>query len=214
MAGMLVTYTGYGLLFFFIILSLINRKSVFHNINAGYWKSNLRKSVPVILFFLLFSSLNAQKFIPDKSVSEEFGKVLVQDQKGRTKPLFTLSNDILRKVTRENKFNGMTSMQVFLGMYLDFDSWKNVPLISISNKDLKSKLGIRGKYASFSDLVDMSGTGNYKISADVENAYNKAPGQRSKLDKEVMKIDERVNIIFMIYKREFHEAFSAEGRHS
>lgn len=215
MAGMLVTYTGYGLLFFFIILSLINRKSVFHNINAGYWKSNLRKSVPVILFFLLFSSLNAQEFIPGKSVSEEFGKVLVQDQKGRTKPLFTLSNDILRKVTRENKFNGMTSMQVFLGMYLDFDSWKNVPLISISNKDLKSKLGIRGKYASFSDLVDMSGTGNYKISADVENVYNKAPGQRSKLDKEVMKIDERVNIIFMISKGNFMKLFPLkDGTHN
>ena len=47
MAGMLVTYTGYVLLFLFIILSLLNKNSVFHNINAGYWKSNLRKSVPV-----------------------------------------------------------------------------------------------------------------------------------------------------------------------
>ena len=37
-------------------------------------------------------------------IADEFAKVLVQDQKGRTEPLFTLSNDILRKVTRENKF--------------------------------------------------------------------------------------------------------------
>ena len=103
------------------------------------------------------------------------GKFLSRIRKGRTKPLFTLSNDILRKVTRENKFEGMTSMQVFLGLYLDFDNWKNVPIISISNKDLKSKLGISGKYASFSDLVDLAGTGNYKISEDVENAYDKAP---------------------------------------
>ena len=90
MAGMLVTYTGYGLLFIFIILSLLNKNSVFHNINSGYWKSVIRKSIPVILVLLLlsgFSTVNGQKLIPDKTVSVEFGKVLVQDQKGRTKPL-------------------------------------------------------------------------------------------------------------------------------
>ena len=148
MAGMLVTYTGYALLFIFIILSLISKNSVFHNINAGYWQSNIRKSVPVIILILFlsgFTTINAQKLIPDKAVSEEFGKVLVQDQKGRTKPLFTLSNDILRKVTRENEFEGLTSMQVFLGLYLDFNNWKDVPLIRISNKDLQDKLGYQGE---------------------------------------------------------------------
>jgi cytochrome c-type biogenesis protein CcsB len=210
MAGMIVTYTGYSLLFIFIILSLLNKASVFHNVNAGYWQSKLRKSIPVIILALFLSGLstvNGQKLIPDRSVSEEFGKVLVQDQKGRTKPLFTLSNDILRKVTRENKFEGLTSMQVFLGMYLDFNNWKNVPLISISNKDLQGKIGIRGKYASFSDLVDFDGSGTYKIAEEVNNAYAKAPGERSKMDKEVMKIDERVNVLYMIYKGDFMKVF-------
>ncbi len=32
-----------------------------------------------------------RNLIPDKAVAAEFGKVLVQDQKGRTKPLFTLA---------------------------------------------------------------------------------------------------------------------------
>jgi cytochrome c-type biogenesis protein CcsB len=210
MAGMFVTYTGYVLLFIFIILSLLNKASVFHNVNAGYWQSKLRKSVPFIMLGLFLSSLstaNGQKLIPDKAVSEEFGKVLIQDQKGRTKPLFTLSNDILRKVTRENEFEGLTSMQVFLGLYLDFDNWKDVPLISISNKDLQNKLGVRGKYAAFSDLVNLEGNGSYKISEEVNNAYSKAPGDRSKTDKEVMKIDERINILYMIYKGDFMKLF-------
>lgn len=206
-AGMMVTYAGYFLLFLFIIISMINKKSVFHNVNAGYWKSNLRKAAVALLMIIGPAALNAQEFIPDKSVSEEIGKVLVQDQKGRTKPLFTLSNDILRKVTRENKFNGMTSMQFFMGMYLDFDKWKNVPVISVSNSEMKKRLGIRGNYASFSDLVDLSGTGSYKISEEVGSAYNKAPGQRTKFDKEVMKIDERVNILYMIYKGDFFRLF-------
>jgi cytochrome c-type biogenesis protein CcsB len=217
MAGMLVTYTGYALLIIFIILTLINKKSVFHNVNAGYWQSNIRKSATLMLLFLLFSGLSnidAQKLIPDKDVAEEFGKVLVQDQKGRTKPLFTLSNDILRKVTRQNDFEGLTSMQVFLGIYLDFDSWKDVPMIRISNSELQTRLGIRGKYAAFSDVVNLTGNGNYKISTEVNNAYAKAPGERSKQDKEIMKIDERVNILYMISMGDFMKLFPLkDGTH-
>jgi cytochrome c-type biogenesis protein CcsB len=210
MTGMLVTYTGYGLLFFFIILSILNKSSVFRNINAGYWNSAIRKSAPIILLVLFLSgstNANAQKLIPEKSVAMEFGKVLVQDQKGRTKPLFTLSNDILRKVTRENEFEGLTSMQVFLGLYFDFNNWKDVPLIRISNSDLRKKLGINGKFASFSDLVNIEGNGSYKISEEVNAAYSKAPAERSKIDKEMMKIDERVNILYMIYKGDFMKLF-------
>jgi len=210
MAGMIVTYTGYALLFFFIILSLLNRKAVFRNINPGYWKSSIRKTVSTLILILSISglsSLNAQKLVPDKSVSEEFGKVLVQDQKGRTKPLFTLSNDILRKVARENDFKGFSSMQVFLGFYLDFNNWKDVPVIRVSNKDLQDKLGIRGKLASFSDFVDINGNGSYKISKEVNEAYTKAPGQRNKMDKEVMKVDERVNIVYTIYQGGFLKLF-------
>ncbi|HUX55612.1 MAG TPA: c-type cytochrome biogenesis protein CcsB [Bacteroidales bacterium] len=210
MAGMFVTYSGYALLFVFIILSLLNKNSVFHNIDARYWQSSIRKTIPLIIFFLFISGLtsaNGQKLVPDNSVSEEFGRVLVQDQKGRTKPLFTLSNDIMRKVTRENKFEGFTSMQVFLGLYLDFNNWKEVPMIKVSNKDLQSRLGIRGKYASFSDLVNLDGKGGYKISKEVNDAYSKAPGERSKEEKEVIKVDERVNIVYMIYKGDFLKLF-------
>jgi cytochrome c-type biogenesis protein CcsB len=210
MPGMVVSYIGYALLFIFIILSMINRNSLFYNITAGYWNSTLRKAITAVALMLFFSGLtvaNAQKLIPGRSVSREFGKVLVQDQKGRTKPLFTLSNDILRKVTRENEFEGLTSMQVFLGLYLDFNNWKDVPLIRISNQDIQKKLEINGKFAAFSDIVHLDGDGLYKISEDVNKAYAKAPGERSKTDKELMKIDERVNIIYMIYKGEFLKLF-------
>jgi cytochrome c-type biogenesis protein CcsB len=209
-AGMFVTYTGYIMLIIFMVLSLINKNALFHNITAGFWNSTIRKSAALIVLILFFSgltALNAQKLIPDRSAAQEFGKVLVQDQKGRTKPLFTLSNDILRKVTRENDFEGLTSMQVFLGLYLDFQNWKDVPLIRISNQDIQQKLGIRGKYAAFSDIVNLEGNGDYKLSEDVNKSYAKAPGDRSKSDKEMMKIDERMNIVYMIYKGEFLKLF-------
>ena len=218
MAGMMVTYTGYILLFFFIILSLLNKKAIFHTITAGNWNSVIRKTIPLIIFLLFLtgtSNVNGQKLVPGKSVASELGKVLVQDQKGRTKPLFTLSNDILRKVTRENEFEGLSSMQVFLGLYFDFNNWKDVPLIRIANIDIQRKLGISGKYASFTDLVDLEGKGTYKIAEDVNAAYMKAPSARSKTDKELMKIDERVNIVYMIYRGDFMKIFPLkDGTHS
>lgn len=212
MAGMLVTYTGYGLLFFFIILALISKNTMFRNVSPGHWSSLIRKSVPAIIIVLFLSgttNANAQKLIPEKAAATEFGKVLVQDQKGRTKPLFTLSNDILRKVTRKNEFEGMTSMQVFVGLYFDFSNWKDFPMIRISDADVQKKLGISGKYAAFTDLVSLGtdGNGSYKIADEVNAAYAKAPSERTKTDKEMMKIDERVNIIYMIYKGDFMKLF-------
>ena len=217
-AGMIVTYTGYAMLFLFIVLSLFSKNSVFRNINAGYWHSLLRKTATTLALIFILSELsvvNAQKFIAGKDGSDEFGRVLVQDQKGRTKPLFTLSNDILRKVTRENKFEELTSMQVFLGIYLDFHAWKDVPLIKVASRDLQRSIGIKGDLASFSDLVNLEGNGMYKLSEKVNEAYSKSPGERNKMDKEVMKVDERVNIVYMIYKGNFMKIFPLkDGTHN
>jgi cytochrome c-type biogenesis protein CcsB len=210
MAGMIVSYTGYALLFLFIILSLVIRTSSFRTIKATAWNSSLRRGITAVLFFLIISGLNTtygQRFVPGKKCSDEFGRILVQDQKGRTKPLYALSNDILRKVARENKFEGYSAMQVFLGLYYDFDNWQKARLIRVSNKDLQKTLGIRGNMAAFSDIVDMTGRGVYKLSEEVSSAYMKSPGERNKKDKEIMKVDERVNIIYMIYRGDFFRIF-------
>jgi cytochrome c-type biogenesis protein CcsB len=213
--GMPVTYTGYAIMFLFIVLSIFNRKSVFHNIASSNWTSAIRKSASVIALLLLVSALsvaNAQKLVPSKEASDEFGKVLVQDQKGRTKPMFTLSNDILRKVTHKNDFQGLSSMQVFLGIYFDFANWQDVKMIKISSSDIQKILGISQGYASFSDIVDMRSGGGYKLSEYVQKAYAKSPGERNKFDKEIMKVDERVNIIYMVSNGEFMKLFPVRNK--
>jgi cytochrome c-type biogenesis protein CcsB len=209
-AGMMVTYSGYALLFLFIILSLVMKNSFFRKVTAGHWSSAFRRTAALIALMLLISGLDfasAQKLVPGKESSEAFGRVLVQDQKGRTKPMFTLSNDILRKVTRDEKYENLSAMQVFLAIHFDFDHWKDEPLIKISNKDLQKQAGIVGDMAAFTDLVDITGKGTYKLSDLVNRAYAKAPRERTKLDKEAMKVDERVNIVYMIYKGDFFKMF-------
>jgi cytochrome c-type biogenesis protein CcsB len=205
-AGMLTTYAGYGLLFLFIILSIFNRRSFFRTVTRTHWNSRYRRPVTVILLFIAMSfagRINAQELTVDRNEADRFGAVLAQDQKGRTKPLYTISNDILRKVTRENEFNGLSSMQVFIGYSLDFMHWKDVPLIKVSNADLQKALGLKSDRAAFSDMVEFGDEGGYMLSGYVEKAYSKPEKERSRFDKEVIKLDERVNICYMMSRGDF-----------
>lgn len=208
-AGMYTTYTGYGLLILFIILSIVNRKSSFRTIRPGYWDSRYRKPLTAVLLFGLLSIMpvNAQHLVIDKGSADRFGELLAQDQKGRTKPLYTISSDILRKVARENSFDGLSPMQVFLGCSLDFLHWQNVPLIKVSNDEVRQLLNLKGERAAFSDIVSFGDGGGYKLSAHVEKAYAKAESERTRFDKEVIKVDERVNICYMMSRGDFMRIF-------
>jgi cytochrome c-type biogenesis protein CcsB len=202
MAGMLVTYSGYGLMILFIIVSVFNRSSHFQKVTGLYWNSPFRKMV-VLLFLVSLVSLqsaNAQRLVADKQIADEFGRVLVQDQKGRTKPLYAFSSDILRKLSRENSLDGYSPMQVMLGLYYDFDNWSNYPLIKVNDATLRRFLGIRSDFAAFSDIVNLSTSPpTYRLTGLVDKAYATPPASRTKTDKEVIKLDERVNICYMTY---------------
>ncbi|MCK7539090.1 MAG: c-type cytochrome biogenesis protein CcsB [Marinilabiliales bacterium] len=208
-AGMYTTYTGYGLLFLFIILSIFNRRSSFRTIRPGYWNSRYRKpvAVMVLLFLISLAPARSQQLVIDREAADRFGEVLAQDQKGRTKPLYTISSDILRKVARENSFDGLSPMQVFLGCSLDFFHWQDVPLIKVSNDEVRQLLKLKGERAAFSDIVTFGDGGGYKLSSYVEKAYAKAESERSRFDKEVIKVDERVNICYMMSRGDFMRIF-------
>jgi len=213
-AGIFVTYTGYILLFLFIILSIFNKNSLLKTITINVWKSPIKK-IGITLLAIFISSLHSfgsdQPQVVDNTIADNFGKILVQDQKGRTKPLFTLSNDIIRKVTKKNQFEGFSSMQVFLGFYTDFNGWKDVPLIKVSNSELANKIGVKGDYAAFTDIVDLHNN-TYKLAPFVEESYAKPEGSRNKFDKEVIKLDERVNVCYMIYTGDFLKIFPIKDK--
>ena len=208
-AGMVVTYTGYALLFVFIVFSLINRNSVFRKIKPSLWRNSGSRLLAFLFFFFalnISAGANPVKIVYDKNKVGEFGKVLVQDQKGRTKPLYTLSHDILRKINRKNTYHGYSPMQVFMGLSTDFQNWQDEPLIKVSNRDLRKAIGITEEYASLTQLIDFE-KGEYILSGMIQKVVNKPAGERDKMDKEVVKVDERVNIIMMLARGEFFRFF-------
>lgn len=76
-------------------------------------------------------------------------------------------------------------------------------MIKVSHPELKKFLNIReGSHAAFADFLDMQKGSGYKLREMVSQAYAKKPAERSKFDNDVIKVDERVNISYLVYTGE------------
>ncbi len=210
-AGTIITYIGYCMLVVGILWSLLNGKSRFRILARKGNNKAIRQAgaIMVVLLGTLFMGpaavaqtqdwLQAENIAIPYKHTRNFGEVLVQDNNGRIKPLNTLASDAIRKVTGKEKFMGYHPTQIFLGMLSNPGYWQTVPLIKIRNTNLAKAMGVDGKYGSLMDFIDMERRGEYKLREYVEKAYSKTPATRNKFDKEVIAVDERVNICYMIF---------------
>lgn len=213
--GTWISYLGYFILTLGMIMVFISKGSRFSQIRKAL--NNMRKSSLVILFFFIsIFNINSQKKIEatvnriDKDHAQLFSTVIVQDHKGRMKPIHTLSRELLRKVYRNEKFNGLNADQVVLSMFADRANWMNVPLIKLGKSEaVKSKLSVMGDFASYSDFFDTSG--QYKLKNEVRRAYGLQPIDRGVVEKEFMKIDERLNIVNMIFSGSIFKVIPIPG---
>ena len=139
--------------------------------------------------------------------AEQFGSLQIQDQQGRMKPMNTLSSEILRKVSRKSAFNGLTPDQVLLGMLYEPQIWQMVDIIKISHPDLKKKLGIDESTKLTSFMQFFNEDFSFILEEDIAVANRKKPSERGKYDKDVLAVDERVNICYMIYTGELLKIF-------
>jgi cytochrome c-type biogenesis protein CcsB len=219
--GTRVTYAGYLLLAAGLFYNFFSKNSRFRRlarISTEMQKKSAIKSVVMLMSFSMLSltTLGQPGSIPDpqkinKEHAAKFGQLIIQDQEGgRMMPVSTLSSELLRKIYRKDHMMGMNSDQVFLGMLINPAYWETVPMIKVSDKGLKGILGVDGNYASFSDFIDRE-MGTYKLSELVEAAYNKKPVERTSLDKDLIKVDERVNVFYMAIIGDFLTAFPEKG---
>jgi len=211
-----VTYFGYFLLTLGMILTFFTKKARVKKLNElinKYREKRLELATVFILVILSFGSISAQYSLPDtfkiidKTHAEEFGKMLVQERGGRIMPINTLSSELIRKVAKKNVFLGQNSDQVMLGMMTFPFQWQNVPIIRIKHEGVAKYIGVK-KYAAYSDMFDDKI--GYILNKQIEEALQKPEKERSKFDKEVIKVDERLNIIYMIFSGDFLRVFPKE----
>jgi cytochrome c-type biogenesis protein CcsB len=202
--GTFITYAGYLLLIVGMLLALLVRGTRFSALSRASARG--AKAAAVVLVLLLTGgSLFAQAYpTPGKEQATEFGKLWVQGKEGRFKPMNTLSNEVMRKVVKKSKLDGKSADQVMLGMIVYPDMWKQAPLFEVEHPELHQMLGFKGSYVSFNDFIR---DGRYLLSEVVNEAYKKTVQEKTDLDKEVMKLDEKINVFYMVQTGAFLRIF-------
>lgn len=211
--GTFFSYLGYFLMSLGMFLTIFNKHTRFALLGRLLKKNPLKgKALSTVLMViaLTFSTgvMSQSMHISAASLSKiskddaaKFGELMSQSNDGRFKPVNTLSGEVLRKVSRKSKLEGLNSDQVMLGMMSNPVEWQRVKMIKVSHPEVKELIGIDGKLASYLDFIDLS-QGSYKLTKYVTEAYEKKPAKRSKFDNELIKVDERLNICYMVYSGE------------
>ncbi|SDR12499.1 cytochrome c-type biogenesis protein CcsB [Chryseobacterium soldanellicola] len=161
--------------------------------------------------------ISADEIIARNKISKEhadkFGYLLVQNFEGRIVPINTEALDILRKLYKKDEFKGsdgksLTANQWFLSINTDTPSWTMVPIIYVGSKggdELKNKTKANDDgYTSLMSLFPADANGNltYILEHDYNTAFRKKPSEQTNYDKEVISVNERVQI--------FNEFFSGQ----
>ena len=206
--GTWVSYFGYFLLTLGMIFSFFSKKSRFYQLSQKIKRIRNRATAACIVFlFVLLPGINfgqnPAEFIDplanpvDSEHAQLFSTLIVQDHNGRMKPVHTMNREFVRKIFRKESYEELNADQVILGMFSNPDAWKDVKFIKLGkHKDINDLLNVDSEYATYNDFFSSQG---YILREEVRRAYNLQPIDRGVFEKELMKIDERVNIVNMIF---------------
>ncbi|WP_457746613.1 cytochrome c biogenesis protein CcsA [Sulfurimonas sp.] len=216
--GTIWAYLGYFMLGLGMFWSLFSKNHRFAKLAKKAQKARECKIAPAILALLLAFGLstpsNAAELDPaiktilsfDKEHAKHFGELIIQDSQGRMKPMDTLSTEIMAKVHRGSSLKvGDTTLdanQIILGMMIRPDIYRNIKLIRTKDEKINELIGAPkdAKYVSFSQFFeDPEGMRGYKLAKIVDEAARKAAKDRNKLDKAALKVDENLNVVYMVF---------------
>jgi cytochrome c-type biogenesis protein CcsB len=208
--GTVVSYIGYALLTLGLVLVFFSKNTRFFQLSQMIDK--LRSTSAVLLFVALgigFSDLHAQQIVEaqleavEENHADLLSKLVVQDFRGRMKPLHTLTRELLRKVSGSEQYKELNADQVIFSMYANKSSWYPVPLIKLGKRSgIAESLGLKdGDKAAYRDFFNVDG--QYKLADAVREANNTKPAERGVFEKQLIKVDERLNILNMVFSGSF-----------
>ncbi|HFP7625674.1 TPA: cytochrome c biogenesis protein CcsA [Campylobacter jejuni] len=213
--GKIPTYIGYFLLCLGMFMNFLNPHSRFRTLARLINKDTL-KHTSVIIFILLLSFGSEKTFAQDLNstlpvVNTNHAKALAtlivqKSADGRMVPFDTLSREILEKIHQSDSYKGQNSNAVMLSMLVDVNKWQMEPFILMpQNQAVRDAIANileipSAKYISYKDFFDENN--RYKLQKYVENANRKNPNARGVFDKEIIKLDERANVVNLVFSGE------------
>lgn len=210
------TYFGYFLLTLGLVMNFFDRKSRFWKLTKYLKEKNIAS---FILAIALFSGVNIYakdyesveeyvKVYKEASLgtAEKFSMLAVQTSQGRMKPMGSLNKQILNKLSGKNEMFGMNYDQIVLGMLTRPEYWRFVKMIKIKTPKLKKLIGIdeSENFISFSDVFK---NGEYLLIDQINEANRINPNQRGTFEKDLIQVDERLNIAYLVYSGELFKIF-------
>jgi hypothetical protein len=137
--------------------------------------------------------------------AERFGALPVQSSNGRIIPLNTFSSEILRKLHQNTHIGQLNSDQFLISLLAVPEMWMRVPLITYSNKTIAGFFSLPTNKCAYMDMFHADGS--YKLQQKLNEAYRKMPADRTGLDKEIIKLDEKVNILHLLFSYQLIRLF-------
>ncbi|QXP52668.1 cytochrome c biogenesis protein [Cellulophaga sp. HaHa_2_1] len=200
--GTRITYIGYFLLYIGLMGIMFFGDTRFKDLTASLKKLNAKKvTTTIVLFFGLSLGMSAQtghsegdghghtaaptvtqidsmmqETIVSKEHAENFGKLVIQDDGGRMKPINTYSSELLRKLSFKNKFKDLNSDQVLLSMMLNPAIWYNTEFIALDKKGINDSIRkiinvpSDQRYVKATDFFDANG--QTKFEPFLDDAFN------------------------------------------
>ena len=222
--GTWITYLGYFLLYTGLMGIMFFGKTRFKDLGTSLEKLKSKKAkLTTVLFLGMMLNVMGQEHTADdghdhsskmptqeqidsllqativaKEHADKFGKLVVQDEGGRMKPINTFSSELLRKLSLKDKFHGMDGDQVFLSMMMSPAVWYNTEFIALDksrgqNDSIRKLIGVPPgtEYVKATDFFDEEG--GYKLSPVLREAT--ATNNPDQFEKDIKAVNIRLNLL-------------------
>ena len=206
--GKIPTYIGYFLLCLGFVANLFSKNSRFFRL-LNFIKGSQIAFLAVLLLSTTpnFANENNKNL---EAHAGKFAKILVHTD-SRVAPASSATRAVISKISTKTTLFGLSSEELMLSFALSPKEWMQKRLVRITNDRINELLGLdkSEKFASFSDVF--SGDGEYKLGKFVEAANEKPASKRDKFDNDVIKFDERLNVLYLALKGEMLKFIPAKS---
>ena len=158
-------------------------------------------SLPVLALALAAASLLAPNSaraleVPDAATIEKL-RVLPVQHDGRTMPFDTQAREAVRKVTGMSSWPGVDHVAMAAGWAFDAQGWQSAPIVKVGGAAVVLAAGLPPgtRYASFAQLL--ASPAFRQASAAAHESEHEHEGRKpSNLDKDVLKLEERLETLY------------------
>ncbi len=198
--GIAISYIGYALLALAMLAFLILPNESFRRILR---RLRSEKMAAILFIFLLIGgSLNAAEKSPKAvpaDVADDMCDLCVL-YNGRVCPLQTMAADFTTKLYGKASYSGLSANQVFVSMLFYPSEWVDQPIVKLKRGNIRTMLGVDGKYASIADLM--------RHERELNDAMQQIYSTGSHPDKKaIVAAYDKLNLVRMLYSGQMLKIF-------